>query len=148
MRWLRFTLSLLSSFSLAYAAQTGDYLGAFPPATQITVKSKDGTPIWAEAAGNFHGPHVILAHGLACTHSAFDTLFYDSGLRAALYMVEPDIYLLFIVLNVDQVRYDTRGHGYSGKPPTPDFYTSDRYADDLRALINGFHLNKPFFAGW
>jgi pimeloyl-ACP methyl ester carboxylesterase len=47
-----------------------------------------------------------------------------------------------------QVRYDTRGHGRSGKPTTADFYTSDRYAQDVQALIVGFRLNKPFFAGW
>jgi pimeloyl-ACP methyl ester carboxylesterase len=47
-----------------------------------------------------------------------------------------------------QVRYDTRGHGRSGKPTTPDFYTSDRFAQDVQALITGFKLNKPFFAGW
>jgi len=46
------------------------------------------------------------------------------------------------------VRYDTRGHGLSGKPQTPDFYTSDRYADDLKAIITGFGLKNPFFAGW
>lgn len=47
-----------------------------------------------------------------------------------------------------KVRFDTRGHGRSGKPLTPDFYTSDRYADDLKAIIEGFKLIKPFFAGW
>ena len=87
MRFLRFAFPLLGSFSLAYAGYTGDYNGVFPPATQITVTSKDGTPIWAEAAGNIGGPHVLMAHGLACTHSAFDPLFYDPSLRATLYMV-------------------------------------------------------------
>ena len=95
MRFLRFALPLLSSFSLAYAADTGDYHDVFPPSTQLTVTSKDGTPIWAEAAGNINAPHVLMAHGLACTHSVFDPLFYDSFLRETLYMVESNVYLLF-----------------------------------------------------
>jgi len=148
MRFLRFALPLLTSFHLAYADSSVNDATVVVPPTQITVTSRDGTQIWAEAAGNIHGPHLILAHGLACTHSAFDSLFSNPGLLATLYMVEPTVYLLFIVLNLDQVRYDTRGHGYSGKPTTPDFYTSDRYADDLKALIKAYNLNKPFFAGW
>ncbi|KAF8064239.1 Alpha/Beta hydrolase protein [Lyophyllum atratum] len=94
--------------------------------------SSDGTKVHAQAIGNPRGPHVIFAHGLTCTMAAFDPLFEDKVLLATLYMV----------------RYDTRGHGLSGKPLTPDFYTSDRYADDLKAVINGFKLHKPFFVGW
>ncbi|GLB41198.1 putative alpha beta-hydrolase [Lyophyllum shimeji] len=94
--------------------------------------SRDGTKIHAQAVGNSAGPHIIFAHGFACTMTAFDPLFSDPKMLATLYMV----------------RYDTRGHGLSGKPLSPDFYTSDRYADDLKAVIDGFSLNEPFFAGW
>ncbi|KAF8066917.1 alpha/beta-hydrolase [Lyophyllum atratum] len=94
--------------------------------------SRDGTKVHAQAVGNPNGPHIIFAHGLACTMAAFDPLFEDKAMLATLYMV----------------RYDTRGHGLSGKPPTPDFYTSDRYADDLKAVVSGFNLQKPFFVGW
>ncbi|KAG6895752.1 hypothetical protein C0992_012831 [Termitomyces sp. T32_za158] len=96
------------------------------------VVSKDGTIIHAQAVGNPAKPHVIFAPGLGCTLTAFDPLFEEPSLLSNLYMV----------------RYDTRGHGLSGKPLSPDFYTSDRYADDLEAIIARFKLKTPFFAGW
>ncbi|KAG5651519.1 hypothetical protein H0H81_008356 [Sphagnurus paluster] len=50
--------------------------------------------------------------------------------------------------NESKVRFDTRGHGLSGKPSVPESYSSDKYADDLKAIMAGFNLKKPFFAGW
>ncbi|KAG6817380.1 hypothetical protein H0H87_009567 [Tephrocybe sp. NHM501043] len=78
--------------------------------------------------------------------TAFDPLFTDTHLLTNLYMTHGCI--LTRITSRSQVRYDTRGHGRSGKPLTPDFYTSDRYADDLNAIIKTFKLKKPFFAGW
>ncbi|KAG6909979.1 hypothetical protein DXG01_013979 [Tephrocybe rancida] len=120
----------LSLSLLSYAADAA--LGALSATLKLTLKSRDGTAVYAEATGNKNGPHVIFAHGLACTNAAFDPLFNDAKLTSSLYMV----------------RYDTRGHGLSGKPLTSDFYTTDRYADDLKAVIAAFRLNKPFFVGW
>lgn len=54
---------------------------------KIAIKSKDGLPIYVEATGNKNGPHVIFAHGFACTTSAFDPLFQDKALLSSLYMV-------------------------------------------------------------
>ncbi|KAF5381674.1 hypothetical protein D9615_005560 [Tricholomella constricta] len=102
-----------------------------PPPVTKDLTSRDGTNVHAQSAGNPKGVHVIFAHGLACTMAAFDPIFEDKLLLSTLFMV----------------RYDTRGHGLSGKPLTPDFYTSDRYADDLKAVISGFNLNKPSLAG-
>jgi len=67
--------------------------------TSKTVISKDGTPIYAEAAGNPHGPQVILAHGFACTHNAFDPLFYDPRMLATLYMVCVLLFVTFISMS-------------------------------------------------
>jgi pimeloyl-ACP methyl ester carboxylesterase len=75
---------------------------------------------------------VILAHGLACTHSAFDPLWNDANLQKSLYMV----------------RYDTRGHGQTDKPATAAGYNSSRYAQDVEAVVKAFSLKRPFFAGW
>ncbi|KAF5381995.1 hypothetical protein D9615_004206 [Tricholomella constricta] len=121
---------LFLSFLLSCAADAA--AAALSATLKLFLTSKDGTKIYAEATGNRNGPHVIFAHGLACTNAAFDPLFSDKAMTSKLYMV----------------RYDTRGHGLSGKPLTPDFYSSDRYADDVKALIIAFKLNKPFFAGW
>lgn len=128
MCFLLLAFPLFLSFLSFHAA---DAAAASLAATlKLTLTSKDGTKIYAEATGNKNGPHVIFAHGLACTNAAFDPLFNDKSMTSALYMV----------------RYDR--HGLSGKPLTPDFYTSDRYADDLKAIVAAFKLNKPFFAGW
>jgi len=143
MRFFLLTVQLLLSLAFARAddlstndISTNDLSATgilFPPGSFTKdFTSRDGTKIRAQAVGNPSGPHVIFAHGLACTMAAFDPLFEDKALLASLYLV----------------RFDTRGHGLSGKPLTPDFYTSDRYADDLKAIINGFKLQKPFFAGW
>ncbi|KAG6840254.1 hypothetical protein C0991_007911 [Blastosporella zonata] len=121
-------VQLLGSALLTFAGVVTTNSGSFT----TNLVSKDGTIIHAQAAGNPAGPHIIFAHGLACTMTAFDPLFARPELLSTLYMV----------------RYDTRGHGLSGKPLTPDFYTSDRYAQDVQAVINGFKLIKPFFAGW
>ncbi len=44
---------------------------------------------------------------------------------------------------------DLRGHGYSDKPTTPSAYTDHGlYADDVHAVIQGLHLDKPVLAGW
>ncbi|KAF8072112.1 alpha/beta-hydrolase [Lyophyllum atratum] len=130
MRLLLVAFPLFLSFLLSRAADAA--AGALSATLKLTLRSKDGTKIYAEATGNKNGPHVIFAHGLACTNAAFDPLFNDKSMTSALYMV----------------RYDTRGHGLSGKPLTPDFYTSDRYADDIKAIMAAFRLKKPFFAGW
>ncbi|KAG6867843.1 hypothetical protein C0993_010332 [Termitomyces sp. T159_Od127] len=115
----------------AILVSAGNFTTSFKGFT-TNVVSKDGTIIHAQAVGNPANPHVIFAPGLGCTLTAFDPLFEEPSLLANLYMV----------------RYDTRGHGLSGKPLSPDFYASDRYADDLEAIISRFKLKTPFFAGW
>ncbi|GLB40605.1 putative alpha beta-hydrolase [Lyophyllum shimeji] len=140
MRFLLLPFLVFLSYLSAQAADAAVSVEATADVTTETLsstlklylKSRDGTKIYAEATGNKNGPHVIFAHGLACTNAAFDPLFNDRSMTSSLYMV----------------RYDTRGHGLSGKPLSPDFYTSDRYADDVKAVIAGFKLKKPFFVGW
>ncbi|THH17323.1 hypothetical protein EW146_g3466 [Bondarzewia mesenterica] len=46
------------------------------------------------------------------------------------------------------VRYDTRGHGRSGKPDTPDAHLSRLYADDFMAVVHAFALKNPIFVSW
>jgi len=99
---------------------------------QKVVKSADGTEIFVEAAGNRSKPEIIFAHGLAGSSAHFDKLFAHPKLQKELYMI----------------RYDTRGHGKSGKPMTEDGYKSERYAEDVSAIIKTFGLGQVFFAGW
>ena len=41
-----------------------------------------------------------------------------------------------------------RGHGRSGMPDNAEAYSSDHFAEDFYAVMEGFHLKKPFLAGW
>jgi hypothetical protein len=59
-------------------------------ATSVVVKnlkSADGTAIYAEATGTYGKPHVIFAHGLACTAVSWDALWNDAQMQNQLYMV-------------------------------------------------------------
>lgn len=47
-----------------------------------------------------------------------------------------------------QVRYDIRGHGRSGKPSDAASYESQRFAEDFKAVIDAFKLDRPIYAGW
>lgn len=46
------------------------------------------------------------------------------------------------------MRYDLRGHGRSGKPETAAGYTSDKFAEDFKAVMTAFGLTKPIVVGW
>ncbi|KAJ6616265.1 Alpha/Beta hydrolase protein [Mycena sp. CBHHK59/15] len=122
-----------SFINLLYLSTVGLAVGATPRAKVLTVVSADGTEIYAEAIGDHSKPHIIFAHGVAATTLAFDSLFTDPKLYENLYMAN--------------VRFDTRGHGRSGKPTTLADYDTARYAQDVAALVKGFRLKKPFFAG-
>ncbi|KAJ7264247.1 alpha/beta-hydrolase [Mycena rebaudengoi] len=92
-----------------------------------------------KATGNYAKPHVVFVHGFGCTGAAFDPIFNLDMLTENLYMIRMNRYF---------VRYDTRGHGRSGKPQRPEDYESIHYAEDFQAVLDGFKLNKPNFAGW
>ncbi|KAJ6528305.1 Alpha/Beta hydrolase protein [Mycena sp. CBHHK59/15] len=102
------------------------------PLTSKHLISKDGTEILAEATGDPTKPHVIFVHGFTCTATAFDPLFKLEALTKNLFMV----------------RYDTRGHGRSGKPQKAEDYESVHYAEDFQAVVDGFELNNPIYVGW
>jgi pimeloyl-ACP methyl ester carboxylesterase len=90
------------------------------------------TSVHAEVYRSLNLSIVILAHGLACAHTAWDPLWNDPVLRASLYMV----------------RYDTRGHGLTDKPLDPAAWNSSRFAQDVDAIVKAYGLKKPFFGGW
>jgi pimeloyl-ACP methyl ester carboxylesterase len=75
---------------------------------------------------------VIFVTGFGSAYIAFDKLWNDPELRDKLYMV----------------RFDPRGHGLTDKPVDPAAYESERYADDVKAIVSTYALDKPFFSGW
>lgn len=48
----------------------------------------------------------------------------------------------------DQVRYDTRGHGRSGKPTTDEAWESRRISEDFEAVCKEFDIKEAFVLGW
>lgn len=96
------------------------------------VASADGTPIWAQAAGNPNNPAVVFIHGFSCTGLSFSKQFSDPDLLQNLYLL----------------RYDVRGHGRSGQPLEAKDYESLRHAEDFKAVMDAFGVKRPFVAGW
>ena len=97
-----------------------------------TFTSADGTTLSASEYGNPAGREVLFVHGIAQTRDAFVRQF-DSDILAALRLCA----------------FDLRGHGDSGKPTEASFYVNGaRWADDLKAAIDGFGLQRPVLVGW
>ena len=94
--------------------------------------SPDGTPIWAESAGDTTRPALVFVHGLSCTALGWDRQFADAALLASFHLV----------------RYEMRGHGRSGKPLEEKDYASIRIAEDFRTVCEAFGLVRPFVVGW
>ncbi|KAJ8469834.1 hypothetical protein ONZ51_g8729 [Trametes cubensis] len=102
------------------------------PIVEQFVTSVDGTKIYAESAGDRSKPTIVFSHGLAGTVLAWDSQFSDPDLRRDFHLV----------------RYDLRGHGRSDKPVGEQAYESIKFAEDFKAVCDGFGVEKPFFAGW
>ncbi|KAF7335099.1 putative oxidoreductase ephD [Mycena venus] len=96
------------------------------------VTSADGTKIFAEARGNPLKPAIVFIHGFGLGAMAFNEIFDDLEWLSQAYMV----------------RYDTRGHGRSDKPTTAAAWVSQRLAEDFDAVVQSYHLIKPFVLGW
>jgi len=47
-----------------------------------------------------------------------------------------------------KVRYDVRGQGLSDQPLDPSAWTSNKFAEDFKAVVEAYGLKKPFVAPW
>ena len=47
-----------------------------------------------------------------------------------------------------KVRYDVRGQGASDQPLDPSAWTSNKFAEDFKAVVEAYGLKKPFIAAW
>jgi 3-oxoadipate enol-lactonase len=70
-------------------------------------------------------------------------LVMSNSLGTTLDMWEPQMSALIQRYRV--LRYDTRGHGQSGLPPTP--YQVDRLGKDVLALMDALTIGKAMFCG-
>ncbi|KAL1746691.1 Alpha/Beta hydrolase protein [Schizophyllum fasciatum] len=96
------------------------------------VKSSDGAQIYAEAVGDPSKPPLVLVPGYTLSTISFDKQFEDEKMRENLYMI----------------RMDPRGHGQSAMNDTEDGHKSDLYANDFKAVMDAFKVEKPVFAAW
>ena len=75
--------------------------------------------------------------------SGAQTLILSTSLGATMEMWEPQRPVF--EQHYDLLRYDMRGHGTSSVPPGP--YSVAQLAQDVLALVDFLHLNKPVFCG-
>lgn len=89
------------------------------------VESRDGVQIAVYEEGVADGPTVVLVHGHADTHEAWDAVV---ALLAQRFRI---------------VRYDTRGAGRSAAPQRTSGFRLERYADDLAAVLDAVSAEAP-----
>jgi len=98
-----------------------------------TVATDCGVPLSIVQNGNTQGPAVLFIHGFSQSYLSWEQ------------QLESELAEQFAL-----AAFDLRGHGSSGKPHTPESYTSSRtWACDVNAVINaaGFKT-KPVLVGW
>jgi pimeloyl-ACP methyl ester carboxylesterase len=96
------------------------------------VTSPDGVPLAVAECGAAGAPAVLLIHGFGQSYLSFQAQFTPE-----------------LCSRLHLVAFDLRGHGGSGKPWDPSAYDRrDRWADDVRAVIEAKALADPLIVGW
>jgi len=120
----------LAGPTLSYA-QTPN--AAVPQARTIASRAQDGVPLAVYETGNRQGRPIVFIHGYTQSHESWSKQFADPDLRRHFHLIA----------------FDLRGHGKSGKPMTADAYRdSQRWADDLRSVIEATCAQAPCLVGW
>jgi pimeloyl-ACP methyl ester carboxylesterase len=97
-----------------------------------TVRGGGGLRLHVREWGRADGPPVLFLHGVFQSHLCWDKQ-YESPLRDEFRIVACDL----------------RGHGMSEAPPGPEPYTdATLWADDVAAIIEQLHLDRPVLVGW
>lgn len=118
--------------SLAVAAATLAMAPAASAASNYTVTAKDGVTLAVQESGNPQGPAVVLVHGLLGSRLDWEAQVNSVDLQ-----------------RFRMITWDLRGHGLSGKPTEAAAYSDGRrWADDLAAVIDASHAQKPVLVGW
>jgi non-heme chloroperoxidase len=127
-RILRYALFVVITMGGLFAASPA----AFADTKSYTVTAPDGVALAVQESGNSDGPAIVFIHGLLGSH-----LNWDAQLKS------PELQRYRIIT------YDMRGHGLSAKPTDADAYRNGRHwADDLAAVIESSHAQKPVLVGW
>ncbi|KAL1946330.1 hypothetical protein VTO73DRAFT_15457 [Trametes versicolor] len=101
-------------------------------ATVKTLRSSDGTSIYAEAVGSPMNPHIVFIHEVTLSSVVFDDLVRDRRLTDHLYLI----------------RYDLRCHGRSGIALCEEGLHPTRHAEDFCTVVKGFGLRQPIVVAW
>jgi non-heme chloroperoxidase len=97
-----------------------------------TVRGGGGLRLHVREWGKPDGPPIVFIHGLSQSHLCW-TKQYHSALAGQFRLVA----------------YDLRGHGMSEAPLEQEAYTDAKlWADDLAAVIDRLHLDRPVLVGW
>lgn len=93
------------------------------------ITADDGETIAVQVSG--HGPPVVLLHEWASSHRVWEPIAHRLSDRFTVY------------------RWDARGHSGHGDPQPERTHpvTIQRMADDLRDLLEHFHLEQPLVVG-
>lgn len=98
----------------------------------VHVATPDGVNLAVYEWGQSQGPEILFIHGFCSGAMAF-----NRQRRAELSAV------------ARMVAYDMRGHGSSDKPLEPAYYKDpQRWADELRAVMDGLALERPVVVAW
>ena len=105
-----------------------------PPLNRVTpIRSPDGVTFEAYEWGNPDGKSIVFIHGI-----------YQSALSWAKQVGDPALARKYRLVAID-----LRGHGASDKPDGAEFYREGkRWADDITALMDTLHLNRPVMVPW
>lgn len=97
-----------------------------------TITSVDGVALNVRSFGNPAGQPILLVHGFAQSLWCWQKQFSAPELQS-----------------FHLVAFDMRGHGQSDKPDVPAAYqSSDVWADDVAAVIDGLGLENPLAVFW
>jgi non-heme chloroperoxidase len=104
----------------------------WPSDRRHRVTTPDGLDLCVREAGNPDGWPILFIHGLAQAHLSWSAQFTSPLARRH-----------------RLIAYDLRGHGESAKPLDAAYYQDGRrWADDVRAVIDGLQLDRPVVVGW
>lgn len=105
----------------------------FAAEKQYSISAPDGVKLAVQESGNPDGLPIVFIHGLLGSHLNWEKQISDAQLQQRYRLIT----------------FDMRGHGLSDKPEQESAYRDGkRWADDLRAVINQSHANKPLLVGW
>src|ERR1043165_3346543 len=96
------------------------------------VKGGNGVNLYVRDGGAPDGIPMLLIHGWSQSHLCWAKQF-EGSLRNVCRIIALDL----------------RGHGMSDAPVEADQYTDgDKWAEDIAAVIDVLHLDRPLLVGW